>query len=60
MNRWGQVIWTTHDRRTGWDGVVGSQIMPTGVYMYYCTFQTGEGRIVELRGHVTLLTAHGN
>ena len=60
MNRWGQVIWTTSDRDEGWNGTVGSQTMPTGVYAYYCSFHKGDGQRIEKRGHVTLLTAEGN
>ncbi|MDQ3099754.1 MAG: gliding motility-associated C-terminal domain-containing protein [Bacteroidota bacterium] len=57
INRWGQLIWTTTDRELGWDGTVGSNVMPTGIYGYYCTFHNGAGRRFEKRGIVTLLTA---
>jgi hypothetical protein len=57
INRWGQVIWTSNDPATGWNGVVGSNTAPIGVYGYYCTFSTGDGRVREERGTVTLLTA---
>ena len=57
INRWGQVIWTSNDPATGWNGVVGSSTAPIGVYGYYCTFRNGEGRVREERGTVTLLTA---
>ncbi len=57
INRWGQVIWNTNDRYEGWDGTIESQVMPTGIYAYYCTFHNGAGRRFEKRGIVTLLTA---
>jgi gliding motility-associated-like protein len=60
INRWGQIIWTTNDRYEGWDGTLGSQVMPTGLYAYYCTFHNGAGRRFEERGTVMLLTAEGN
>ncbi len=60
INRWGQVIWTSNDRYEGWDGTIGSQVMPTGLYAYYCTFHNGAGRRFEERGTVMLLTAEGN
>ena len=57
INRWGQVIWTTNDPNTGWNGRVGGSVVPIGIYAYYCTFRTGADKVVEERGTVTLLTA---
>jgi CHU_C Type IX secretion signal domain len=56
VNRWGQIIWETEDPDEGWDGVVGSQVAPIGVYAYYCAVRSGAGKLVEERGTVTLLT----
>lgn len=39
----------------GWDGVVGSQVMPQGIYAYYCSVRNGAGRLVVKRGTVLLL-----
>lgn len=55
INRWGQVIWETDDPGEGWNGVVGSQVMPVGVYAYYCSVRSGSGKLVEERGTVTLI-----
>lgn len=55
INRWGQVIWETDDPAEGWDGVVGSQVMPIGIYAYYCSVRSGSGKLVEERGTVTLI-----
>lgn len=57
INRWGQVIWTTTDPHQGWDGTAGGRQVPLGVYAYYCRFRNGEGRELEERGTVTMLTA---
>lgn len=57
INRWGQVIWTTHDPFQPWDGTVGGKAVPLGVYAYYCNFKNGAGRVFEKRGTVTMLTA---
>lgn len=54
-NRWGLVIWETEDPEEGWDGVVGSQVMPIGIYAYYCSVRNGAGKLVEKRGTVTLI-----
>ena len=57
INRWNQVIWTTNDPEEGWDGVVGSQVAPIGIYAYHCAVTNGAGKHIEKRGIVTLLTA---
>jgi len=55
INRWNQVIWETEQVEKGWDGVVGSQVMPQGMYGYYCSIRNGAGRLVVKRGTVLLL-----
>ena len=55
INRWNQTIWETQDPEVGWDGVVGSQVMPQGIYAYYCSVRNGAGRLVVKRGTVLLL-----
>jgi len=58
INRWGQEIWRTSDPGKPWDGRVDGQLLPIGVYGYYCAFNNGAGRRFEKRGTVTLLTAY--
>lgn len=55
INRWGQVVWETEDPDEGWNGVVGSQVMPIGIYAYYCSVRNGAGKLIEARGTVTLI-----
>lgn len=55
INRWNQVVWETEQVEVGWDGVVGSQVMPQGIYGYYCSVRNGAGRLVVKRGTVLLL-----
>ncbi|MBK7381873.1 MAG: gliding motility-associated C-terminal domain-containing protein [Flavobacteriales bacterium] len=57
INRWNQVIWETEDPDEAWTGVVGSQVVPIGIYAYYCAVRSGTGKLVEKRGTVMLLTA---
>jgi gliding motility-associated-like protein len=57
INRWGQVVWTTHDPNESWDGTVSGKMVPIGVYGYYCNYRNGAGRVFEKRGTVTMLTA---
>lgn len=54
-NRWGLVVFETEDPDQGWDGVVGSQQMPIGIYAYYCAVRNGAGKLVEKRGTVALI-----
>ena len=57
FNRWGQEVSTTTDLSAGWDGKVGGEPVPDGVYLYVITAPdpcTSRGS-VELRGHVTVL-----
>jgi hypothetical protein len=58
INRWGQEIWRTSDPGKPWDGRVDGQLLPIGVYGYYCAFNNGAGKRFEKRGTVTLLTAY--
>lgn len=55
INRWNQVIWESERPGEGWGGVVGSQVMPQGIYGYYCSVRNGAGRLVVKRGTVLLL-----
>jgi hypothetical protein len=59
INRWGQVIWTSNVFDLGWDGKVGGQRSPEGIYAYYCRYRNGAGRLFEKRGTVMLLNAAG-
>lgn len=54
-NRWGQQIWATTDRDEAWDGRVDGQLVPQGVYAYYCSFVNGKGKTVVRSGTVTFL-----
>lgn len=34
FNRWGEVIWETHDPSIGWDGTYNGEIVQTGMYTW--------------------------
>jgi hypothetical protein len=57
LNRWGQIVWTTEDPDEWWNGIVGSEYVPQGIYAYYCAFRNGAGRQVVRNGTVTVLRA---
>ena len=59
-NRWGQRIFerehfTANDPDMGWDGGFKGKRADVGVYHYYINFQCGNGKVISLKGEVTLL-----
>ncbi|MET6999515.1 gliding motility-associated C-terminal domain-containing protein [Chitinophaga defluvii] len=54
-NQWGQLVFTSKDQRQGWDGTMGGQKQPVGVYVYALRATMQDGTVVNKRGNVTLL-----
>ena len=55
-NRWGEVIWESHDVDGYWDGSYNGYYVPDGVYMWRADFDVlnnGERRV--LKGSITVL-----
>jgi gliding motility-associated-like protein len=55
-NRWGEVIWESHDVDGYWDGTYNGKIVPDGIYMWRADFDVlnnAERRI--LNGSITVL-----
>ena len=57
-NRWGEIVFETHDVAIGWDGSYGTEGLDAqpGVYTYQITVkipETDERKIIA--GHVNLL-----
>ncbi|MBN2667942.1 MAG: gliding motility-associated C-terminal domain-containing protein [Bacteroidales bacterium] len=42
-DRWGEKIFETTDYKKGWDGYSGSNLYPTGYYMYYLEYYSATG-----------------
>ncbi len=58
FNRWGELIWESHDASIGWDGTYGMEgmICQDGVYTYSIQFKTPQSdKKHELTGHITLV-----
>lgn len=56
FNRWGELIFESHDPRVGWNGFYGGQLMQIGTYTWKISVQDGNtNRTHELVGHVNLL-----
>jgi gliding motility-associated-like protein len=58
FNRWGEVIWESHDAKAKWDGTYGSEGMqcPQGVYTWKIAYKPAENDDkISLTGHITLI-----
>ena len=56
FNRWGEIIWESHDDKIGWDGTYGGKIMNDGMYNWKIIFKLSsadEHRIIT--GSVNLI-----
>lgn len=56
FNRWGELIFESHDATIGWDGTYGSKIVAEGTYTWkieFKTTQSDERRAIS--GHVNLI-----
>ena len=50
FNRWGEIIWETHDSHEKWDGTYRGMIVPEGMYVWKSTFgviNTDEKRTIN-------------
>lgn len=56
MNRWGQVIWESHDLNVGWDGTFNGKPVQEGTYVWTVqTKNTNDDGKLTFNGHVTIL-----
>jgi len=54
-DRWGELIFSTHDPASGWDGNFGGKPGLTGVYVYTLKAILRNGRMVDKRGSLLLI-----
>lgn len=55
-NRWGDILWETHDMSAKWDGTFDGQPVQDGVYIWTMIIDTKEtGELKMITGHVTVL-----
>ncbi|MBK7128942.1 MAG: gliding motility-associated C-terminal domain-containing protein [Crocinitomicaceae bacterium] len=57
FNRWGQVLFHSHDPYEKWDGIYNGTLVQDGVYVYFIKLESDcfENPYITLRGHVTVL-----
>jgi gliding motility-associated-like protein len=56
FNRWGELLFESHDASVGWDGTYGGKLVQDGTYIWKINvkFDTSDDK-EELTGHVTVL-----
>ena len=54
-NRWGKLIFESHNANNGWDGKYLGMPQPTAVYVWIIKGVDVTGKIISLRGTVTLI-----
>ena len=54
-NRWGQVVFETTNRNTGWDGTFQGKLQPMDVYTYTLDVVFTDGRTQRKTGDITLI-----
>jgi gliding motility-associated-like protein len=56
FNRWGEVMWESHDINAEWNGTYGGKIVPEGLYIW--TIRATDGvsdKKYEFNGHINVL-----
>lgn len=54
-NRWGHLVFETHDYTTGWDGAFHGKPSPPGTYTWIIQFKNQGNRIQQYKGWVVLI-----
>ncbi len=55
FDRWGNKVFETNDKNTGWDGRCRGQAMNSGSYVYYITATLYDGTTQTKKGNVALV-----
>ena len=56
FNRWGEVLFESHNTEVGWDGTYGGKICQDGVYIWQIRIkESDKARVEDIKGHVTLI-----
>lgn len=55
LNRWGEMVYTSHDINESWDGTYNNKPCKPGVYAYKIVVNRNDGYTKEYNGTITLL-----
>lgn len=54
-NRWGQIVYESHDQKKGWDGTYNGNKVQSGIYAYKLTITDFKGTKTQKTGNITLV-----
>jgi len=54
-NRWGQLLFSTLNPDSTWDGTLNGVAQPIGVYIWVLQAKLDDGTVVDRKGSVTLV-----
>jgi len=55
-NRWGEIIWESHNAEVGWDGTYGGNLVQAGTYTWTIEFKKSKNdERVYINGHVNVI-----
>lgn len=54
-NRWGQLVFSTSDYQSGWDGTLGGKMQPSGAYVYIAEAIDYEDKTLFRKGTTVLI-----
>ena len=55
FDRWGKVVFETHDQRLGWDGKYGGVVQDMGTYFYFIQYLCADGKQYNEKGELMLI-----
>ncbi|MDR0802181.1 gliding motility-associated C-terminal domain-containing protein [Fluviicola sp.] len=56
FDRWGELIWESHDPQAAWDGTYNGTIVPEGAYTWTVTFRdSNNDKKYTAKGHLTVM-----
>lgn len=56
LNRWGEVLWESHNVESKWDGTYNNKMCQDGVYFWIITFGVdGTDERKQIHGHLTIV-----
>jgi gliding motility-associated-like protein len=54
FNRWGEILFETHDLNEGWTGYYRHRLCPQDVYVWKILYKSSTGQRFEKEGTITL------
>jgi len=55
FNRWGEMVFESHDIKDGWDGYYKGTLQNNETYVYIIQAESFKGDIISKKGNITLL-----